>query len=104
MKKNGTAKILNSVILFGCIFSNVILGCKNETPQKNLLAQEKLDVFETTKGDSLQVAFSLQPGDRCSIGNQKIEKMFAYLEVICPEKGRGWVILGGGYKIVGEDK
>lgn len=104
MRKNGMGKILIEVILIGFILFEMIIGCKNETAQKTLVAEDVIDVFETSKGDSLQISFLLQPGDRCSVGGEKIEKMFGYLEVICPEKGHGWVILGDRYKIVGEEK
>jgi len=88
-------------IILGALGCLVLLsGCKDMSSSNELVARKKIDVYETYKGDSLKVAFSLLPGDKCTIGKKKVEKMLAYLEVVCPEKGHGWVVLGDGYEIM----
>jgi hypothetical protein len=93
-------KIINNILLGVLFFFTLLSGCKDISSNKKMVALKKIDVFETYKGDSLKVIFSLMPGDKCSVGKEKIEKMFAYLEVTCLEKGHGWIILGDGYEII----
>lgn len=78
----------------------LLLGCNYGSLKKKMIAHKKVDVFETYEGDSLKIIFSLEPGDQCNVGQEKIGKMFGYLEVNCPAKGKGWVVIGDGYKIV----
>lgn len=85
------------------LLASTMFGCKGECKPKVLIAKKDIDVYETHKHDSLKKIFSIHAGDQCAAGEQKIEKMFGYIEVLCPDKGYGWVILGEDYVIIDQN-
>jgi len=91
---------MNKITWGGLLLLALLSGCSKPSSNDKLVVLKKMDVFETCENDSLKVIFSLTPGDECFIGTRKVEKMFAYLEVTCPEKGHGWVVIGDNYEIV----
>ena len=80
-----------------------MLGCQKDDGPKALVATKTVPVYKTHEGDALQEIFKLNPGDQCAVGREEVEKVFGYLEVVCPGKGYGWVIKGSDYKIYSKE-
>lgn len=65
------------------------LGC-SQPPNGRWEATQSVDVL-LKKGDPQTVAFVLNAGDVCALGQQwSFEKELRYKEVICPQ-GKGWI-------------
>lgn len=83
--------------------ASTMSSCKSKCDLKVLIAKKDVDVYDTHEQAPLKKIFSIHPGDQCAAGEIMVEKMFGYVEVLCPGKGYGWVILGDGYVIINKD-
>jgi hypothetical protein len=90
MAKNNIFYVLLIVLI-------IMWGCKNKP--NVIKAKQKINVYKDYSGDQKDVIFVLNPGDECKILGEKIAKVYAYYEVSCPGKGRGWVELGNDYEV-----
>lgn len=84
------------------LFLLLMTGCQIDNDHKVLVALKSIPVYKTHKGDAQQEVFKLSVGDKCAVGRESVEKVFGYLEVTCPGKGYGWIVMSGSsdYRIV----
>jgi hypothetical protein len=85
------------------LFLVSMLGCQKEHGPRALVATKTVSVYKTYEGDSEIEIFKLAPGDQCAVGREEIEKVFGYLEVVCPGKGYGWVAMSSDYVIIDKE-
>jgi hypothetical protein len=76
---------LTAMILMG------MLGCCRKSEPTAWVATKNIVVYKDYVGDAQIVAFNLEVGDICVPGREEIAKVFLYTEVLCPDKGYGWV-------------
>jgi len=89
--------------IISLVFLVSILGCHKNYEPRSLVATKTISVYKTYEGDALQEIFKLTPGDQCAVGREEVEKMFGYLEIVCPRKGYGWVVKGPDYEIIDKE-
>lgn len=90
---------MKTIRIISLIFLVLILGCQKDHGPRALVATKTVSVYKTHEGDALQEIFKLSPGDQCAVGREEVEKVYGYLEVVCPGKGYGWVVKGSDYKL-----
>jgi hypothetical protein len=85
------------------VFLVLMLGCQKDNGPRALVATKTISVYKTHEGDALQEIFKLSPGGQCAVGREEVEKVYGYVEVVCPQKGYGWVVMGSDYEIIDKE-
>ena len=66
-------------------------GCCDKSELQIWVATASMPVYRDYKNDAQIIAFNLQSDDICLPGKEQIEKVYKYTEVLCHNKGYGWV-------------
>jgi hypothetical protein len=85
------------------LFLASMLGCQKDHGPRALVAKKTMSVYKTHEGDAQQEIFKLSPGDQCAVGREEVEKVYGYVEVVCPKKGYGWVEMSSDYEIIDKE-
>jgi hypothetical protein len=81
-------------LLMSSVVAMMLLGCDGYGDLKALRAIEPLQAYSSPEGEK---SFVIGKGQVCAAGGTEYAKSFAYVKVLCPENGVGWVVLGDPY-------
>jgi hypothetical protein len=93
----GMVKIIK-LLLISAMSLMLMLGCCKEPEPTAWVVTKNMVVYKDF-GNTVVEAFNLDVGDICILGREEIDKVFLYTEVLCPDKGYGWVI-DSDFKII----
>lgn len=69
----------------------LLLSACSKTDPVAWEVQREMKAYEDPIGDAQRVKFMLKTGDICVPGKVVLEKSYGYTEVVCPNRGVGWV-------------
>lgn len=92
------------ILAFFTVFYSIInmSGCTEEKPPHGRWEATKNISVYAEKYNPMNLAFEVQKGDICALGDKwHVDKDLSYKEVSC-EKGKGWIISAQGFKKISD--